>query len=126
MTFIVIFLHLVYQGPSERSDLRLDRVQLCVGVIGRIPLAQLVEGNVGVMTTRHGQGALHSDEQCSPSLLARSLGLSSLPIHVLDKLRRELYRVTGRLHAEVLRHELHRDSKVIEAGDLALERLPHH
>ncbi|XP_039778487.1 uncharacterized protein K02A2.6-like [Panicum virgatum] len=49
-------------GPGKRSDLSLDRVQLRVGVIRRVPLTQLVKGNVGVVDARDGEGALHSDE----------------------------------------------------------------
>jgi len=66
MTFAVALLHLICQNPGVRSDFLLEIIQLSVGVVRRIPLAQLNQVDVEVVAARDGEGTMYSGVQRVP------------------------------------------------------------
>ena len=146
MTLSIVLLHLVCQDSGERSDFLQDLIQFGIGVVCRVPLAQLAQVNVEVVAARNGEGTLYSHVQCVPRLLARRLGLLTcrfgvlpsrlgflprglnlLPhsIHAFDELRRNLPWLIGGLHAEIIQHEPRCEAEVVRARYMALEHLLH-
>ena len=49
MTLSIVLLHLVCQDSGERSDFLQDLIQFGIGVVCRVPLAQLAQVNVEVV-----------------------------------------------------------------------------